>query len=420
MTALTSSLRPLRRQIWLRRHATSFAEPSPRPRPRLLVDVSNILQHDAQTGIQRVVRAIWSELQRRDGGGFELRPVYANHHHGYCHAPADPLGRPALDPMPEPVTMAPGDRFLGLDLAAQYVPKYRAQLRSWRAAGGTLHFLVYDLLPLLRPDWFSDNAHRNFRAWLRVLANDSDQLLCISRQVVRDVREQLRKAAAEQLPDVAHIPLGGDIDASVPTRGLTDELSLLLARLPFRPALLMVGTIEPRKGYDVALDAFQHLWETQGADAPDLVIVGQGGWKTRQLQDRLRTHPEAGKRLHWLEAVSDEGLAALYERCRGLVMASHAEGFGLPLIEAAGHGCLVLARDLPVFQEQDLPNVRYFGDDRKEHLAPLLVELAQAGKSRPASLPGLPTWRESVDDLISKLGLAPEQSAEWVEARGQN
>ena len=112
----------------------------------------------------------------------------------------------------------------------------------------------------------------------------------------------------------------------------------------FRPTALMVGTIEPRKGYDVALRALQHLWATRGAEAPDLVIVGKPGWKTEQLQRRIRSHPEQGRQLHWLDQVSDESLCSLYQSSRGLLMASHAEGFGLPLLEAVVHRRHVLTR----------------------------------------------------------------------------
>jgi len=45
-------------------------------------------------------------------------------------------------------------------------------------------------------------------------------------------------------------------------------------------------------------------------------------------------------------------------------MASHWEGFGLPLAEAMMQRRHVLARDLPVFREQNRPNVLFFEADR--------------------------------------------------------
>jgi glycosyltransferase involved in cell wall biosynthesis len=173
----------------------------------------------------------------------------------------------------------------------------------------------------------------------------------------------------------------------------------------------MVGTIEPRKAYDKALAAFEHLWRERGGDAPDLVIVGKGGWKTAALQERLRTHPENGKRLHWLNQVSDEGLCRLYESCRGLLMASHEEGFGLPLAEAAMQRRHVLARDLPVFREQKLPNVLYFEDDRPRALGEQLMKLTRFDPKSLNTNLDLPTWSDCVDSLLENLGICRNGSA---------
>ena len=193
--------------------------------------------------------------------------------------------------------------------------------------------------------------------------------------------------------------------ASRPSSGISQEVSLLLDRLRFRPAILMVGTIEPRKGYDAAIAAFEHLWSKRSGEAPDLVIVGKGGWKTLAMQNKIRCHAEHNIRLHWLDSVSDEGLCKLYDACRGVFMASRGEGFGLPLVEAANHRRHVLARDLPVFREQDVPNALYFEDDDPEMLGERLMELAALGsKSRPA-IPDLPTWSASVEKLLTDIGI---------------
>ncbi len=76
-----------------------------------------------------------------------------------------------------------------------------------------------------------------------------------------------------------------------------------------RPSFLMVGTIEPRKGYLQTVEAFSELWN-EGIDV-NLVIVGKEGWIG--LPDDMRRdipktveclphHPELNKRLFWLKA----------------------------------------------------------------------------------------------------------------------
>ena len=371
--------------------------------PRLFVDVSAIIRHDAQTGIQRVVRSVWAELLARSGTGFECVPVFATARRGYCVAPQDFLEREDLPKPIAPVAVRPGDKFLGLDLSAHLLPKYRPQIRSWREAGASIHIVVYDLLPLNRPEWFSAPASAHFRKWFRVVKEEADQAICISDQVAEELRKRVRGTRAEGRLAIGRMPMGADIAQSLPSSGICEQVQSVLARMRFRPTILMVGTVEPRKGYEVALRAFDFLWRTAPSRAPDLVIVGKAGWKTAHLQKIIRSHPLYGRRLQWLEGVSDEALCACYETARGLLVASRAEGFGLPLIEAAEHRLPVLARDLDVFREHNLPNVTFFTDDQPQILARQLLQLAESPRAQgPAHLM---SWRAAAGALLEELGL---------------
>lgn len=366
------------------------------------------MHHDAQTGIQRVVRAVWSELVGRADFGIEVLPVYATSSHGYCYAPLDFLhGKASLVEL-RPVRVRAGDKFLGLDLSAHLLPKYRQQIKAWRASGASIHLVVYDLLPILRPSWFTPSAVANFRKWLGLLSEEVDQAICISEQVVSELTLVLNRMGSRRLPHVGRLQMGADIAASVPSSGVSEELKRQLENLRFRPAILMVGTVEPRKGYEAALTAFDHLWRTRPTEAPDLVIVGKAGWKTSELQERIRSHREFGARLRWFERMSDEGLCLLYEACRGLLVASRGEGWGLPIIEATMQRRHILARDLPVFREHGLANVSYFSDDDPTILGPLIIDLARVGQC-PAPLMKLATWSESVDGLLATLGITVPQ-----------
>jgi glycosyltransferase involved in cell wall biosynthesis len=391
----------VKRQSWLVRHRREFRTQSRSGAPRLFVDVSEIIRHDAGTGIQRVVRAIWSQLAQRDGRGFELVPVYATEAHGYCRAPADFL-LGSRESRRAPIQVNSGDKFLGLDLAAHLLPKYASQVRSWREEGASLHVVVYDLLPLLRPEWFTSAAVRHFRRWVLLLAREADQAICISNAVAQELRRQLNGLPPER-PQVTSIPLGCDIAASLPSAGMRADVAQVVADMRARPTILMVGTIEPRKGYDAALAAFEYLWQTRREDAPDFVIVGKAGWKTAALQTQIRQHPEYGRRFRWLTGVSDEGLCRLYESCSAFLITSHGEGFGLPLLEAAKHGCPTLARDLPVFREQCLPNVSYFSADDPQALGEAIAGLPAGQPARSAPL-DLPTWSDCVNRLLAILG----------------
>lgn len=391
------------RKAWLWRHRLAFGQPARSEQQSIFVDVSAILRHDAQTGIQRVVRAVWSELKGRRAEGLNVMPVYATGKQGYCYAPLDFLERPDRPLGSIPVCARPGDKFLGLDLSAHLLPKYRRQLRAWRSHGASVHIVVYDLLPLQRPDWFSSAASAHYRRWFEILSEEVDQAICISDQVADELRDTLALIETARHLKIGRLHMGFDIAASQPSSGLCDEVRRLLEQLRFRPAVLMVGTVEPRKGYDAAIAAFEHLWRTRGAESPDLIIVGKGGWKTDALQHSLRFHPENSRRLHWLDSVSDEGLCLFYEACRGVLVASRGEGFGLPLVEAAQHRRPVLARDLRVFRDQGLPNVTYFKSDDAEALADDIMALVNVELPTKALQPQ--SWSDCVDELLQQIGI---------------
>jgi glycosyltransferase involved in cell wall biosynthesis len=157
----------------------------------------------------------------------------------------------------------------------------------------------------------------------------------------------------------------------------------------------MVGTVEPRKGHADALDAFDMLWK-EGLDV-NLVIVGKKGWMVNALARRLRTYGAHEPRLLWLENASDEYLEHLYAAAVALIAASHGEGFGLPLIEAARHKLPVIARDLPVFREVAGEHAYYF-DDLASALKNWLTLFRQGRHPAPDDMPWC-TWKESARRL---------------------
>ncbi len=391
------------------------ARPMERPvvtQAQLLVDVSELYFRDARTGIQRVVRSILGQWLAAPPAGFRVCPVVAQAGLGYRYAlgwapgqPSEDLGaQPDLAALP-PVQVQAGDVFVGLDLSAHLFPQVQAELRRMRMAGARVHFVVYDIIPLLYPQYSTAGLTQAFEAWLEGLAQEADALWCISQAVAQDVQVWLTAhAPAGALPQVGYFHLGADIENSVPTLGLPDEAQQLLATMRERPYFMMVGTLEPRKGYAQTLAAFELLWH-QGVEV-GLVVVGKEGWNTQELASRLRNHPERGRHLFWLERASDEFLAQLYGAARCLLAASEAEGFGLPLIEAAQHSLPVLARDITVFHEVAGCHAFYFSGTTPQTLVLALrswLMLAEVGGAPESKdMPWL-TWRESAQRLLENV-----------------
>ena len=253
------------------------------------------------------------------------------------------------------------------------------------------------------------------RTWLTSIAAVADGLVCISRSVESELLDWLyRFGPARDSPlSVGAFRLGADIERSVPTSGDPNEGAKLLARMDAVPTAVMVGTVEPRKGHRQVVAAFEQLWR-EGIEL-DLVIVGKKGWMVDDLASMLHAHPEAGRRLFWLQDASDAMLDRVYARARLLVAASLGEGFGLPLVEAARNALPIVARDLPVFREVAGEHAYYFSGTSADDLAGALkawLELhREARHPRSEGLPLL-TWAESTDELLDVV-LGGRWNATW-------
>ncbi|RLP74386.1 glycosyltransferase [Xanthobacter tagetidis] len=391
----------------------------PRPCHRLFVDVSVLARNDLRSGIQRVVRGLLLELLKAPPAGYRIEPVRLSdvtgrwQYHLARHY-TEQIFTGTWDVLiDEPAEVAAGDIFLGADFHTDGIAHAaRAGLfGEWRQRGVRISFIVYDILPLTLPNCFPPYAEPTHRAWMLTLSEIADDLVCISTSVANETKAWLEAHAAhpEQLPAIHPWTLGADIDASHPTRGMPDDADAFLAMMQANDSFLMVGTLEPRKGHLQALHAFEILW-AEGSQAK-LIFVGKEGWRgvpqedaqsLPELMDRLRHHPELGKRLFWLQDTSDEFLDRIYQEADCLIAASLDEGFGLPLIEAARHGIPIIARDIPVFREVAGGCATYFSGHDGPALATAIEAWLAAFRAdrhpKSSQMPWL-TWAESAQRL---------------------
>ena len=389
------------------------------PARQLFLDISILVREDLKTGIERVVRGVLLALLEETFDGYRIEPVYADDQCVYRYARRFCARLAGAEPAhldDDPLEYSPGDIYLALDLTLQNVPRDRAFLEEMRDSGVGLYFVMYDLLPMRRPDFFPEWLHPVFSAWLDTVSVLADGVLCISKAVANDLAVELRRLHPLRLRplQIASFKLGSDLQASSPTRGMDPADATFLRGMSGRACFLMVGTVEPRKGHKQALDAFDALWGL-GSDAC-LVIVGKPGWMIESVVERLRGHREMGRRLFWFPKASDELLEALYRTATALLMASKGEGYGLPLIEAAHHGLPIVCRDLPVFREVAGEHAFYFSGDDGESLAAAIKQwrsLAASGEAPDSrGIRGV-TWRESARDLVGTL-LDGRWHARWM------
>ena len=116
-----------------------------------------------------------------------------------------------------------------------------------------------------------------------------------------------------------------------------------------RPYLLHLGTLEPRKGLGDLVRAYE-LLRGRLADPPELVIAGAAGWGTGPILAAIEASP-VRRHIHLPGYVTREQARELLRHAEAFVLASEAEGFGLPLAEAISCGTPAVASDIAALRE---------------------------------------------------------------------
>ncbi|WP_210253737.1 glycosyltransferase family 1 protein [Bradyrhizobium sp. S69] len=371
----------------------AISEPISSP-PRLLIDATSTVRIDHKTGIQRVVRKICAALADRPlGTTAERMFIVCDDSLGWFEVDGRKLDRPQKEQQ-RPLTVL-GDTLLMLDSSWEFHALYRKDWRACRLRGGEVIFCLYDFVPLRMQAMCNPAVPLVFSEWFKAALVWSTGFVCISRAVADELLALLEAIEFPRRLKIGYWQLGADFLGTIEALPAEHDSS------PHRPHFLMVGTLEPRKGYRIALDAFEKLW-AEGVDAA-LTIVGKTGWGIDHLIERIKHHAELGKRLVWHESMDDAELSRLYASCNALIAASFAEGFGLPIVEAGHFGKPVLASDIPVFREvgTGAAEAHFFQVGDCTALAKAVKDFLKAHPRSPtvAAHPTWPNWGESAAQL---------------------
>ena len=378
-----------------------------RCQPRILLDVTDIAKLDNKSGIQRVVKNLARELITAEDQSIHTelirlnqeRPVYAYRFAEILnHLPEQSLGEEI------PVNIQPGDILFMLDSSWIRYKEFLPTFDSVRKSGGKIITMVYDIIPIRFPETCAQVVLDAFELWLNSAIKESDLLVCISKAVADDVMAYIsEKQINSGNLDVSFIHLGADIVAP-PLDSNIQDLVQRLADDKTSSLFLMVGTLEPRKGHSFVLDAFEKLW--QSGNSCRLCFAGKIGWNIAELETRIRYHPELNKQLFLVEMPNDAEVNALYSSATALIAASTAEGFGLPIVEAALHKVPVLASDIPVFREVGGDGAMYFSLASPTSLADAVIAIELLGEDERLSMAKnikVITWKECAEWTVEVI-----------------
>ncbi|MFI5606340.1 glycosyltransferase family 4 protein [Amycolatopsis sp. NPDC051903] len=193
-------------------------------------------------------------------------------------------------------------------------------------AGKTLTVTVHDTVPWTHPETLTARGVSWHRSMIARAARRASGLVVPTR------------AVADELAVL--------VDVTVPVRVVPHGVTVPTGDAPLdlpSKYVLAVGTIEPRKGIDVLIDAVAEVGDVA------LVLAGQPGWGGI---DPVRLAASRGLTdVHVLGKVTDAELATALRGASVLAVPSLAEGFGLPLLEAMASGVPVVHTDVPALIE---------------------------------------------------------------------
>ena len=355
----------------------------------ILVDVSRIIHLKCSPGMRRVTQNIASSIAQETMSG----AIPVDLRRGAIHDVRDHFLR-ARAPGAAGRKIHSFSKLLMLDasfgICHRLVPLFRKCARE----GIEVISCVHDLIPLDHPAAFADGIAEDFRHWLDCAIEHSDAFVCVSESTARRLERELKSRQLGKSVAIGWWPLSSELSEVHGTELPRDTFTH-----PSR-FCLCVGTLEPRKNHRFVLDAFSRMWKNGELDC-DLVFAGSVGWKVEALVAEIENHPEFGRRLWWFKDLSDEQLRAAYTQCSAVIMASIAEGFGLPVIEGASSGKPVVLSNIPVFREIVIAN-GYFFDLGNEQAFVSAVRMALGEGARPTEVREV-SWAHSAHTLLEMV-----------------
>ena len=313
----------------------------------LLFDATHTSHTAAQTGIQRVCRALFAELQPGHGvapvcfdphlngwrplapgelAGLHDRSGQAGNSRGARWTLSQKISGTARRWVGAGPVLPPATGLICPEIFSARAGSRLAELLA--VVAGPRVAIFYDAIPLKFPELTPLTTVARFPVYLRELLL-FDGIAAISEDSAASLRDYWRWLGVDRAPPVHAIPLGIDRPLA-PAAGER-------APVPTPPRLLCVGTIEGRKNHLALLDACERLWGEGEAFELELIGLPRPDTAAAALA-KIQALRASGRPLIFRGSVSEATLRQAYAGASFTVYPSLIEGFGLPVLESLQHG----------------------------------------------------------------------------------
>ena len=319
----------------------------------LLFDATHTSHSRAQTGIQRVCRSLFAELERRGAASAICFDPYLQGWRsldsgelarlrdrsgagGHSRSAQWPLHRQVVGHMRRLTGRQPQlPESTGAIFPELFSAKIGANVTELgRLVKGPRIALFHDSIGLKYPELTPLGTVARLPAYLRELLQ-FDGVAAISEDSAACLREFWAWLGVPDAPPVQPIPLGIDplpaTEAGSAPRGI--------------PRILCVSTIEGRKNHGSLLEAAESLWQTGLKFELELIGLARSDTAAAALA-KIRELQTLGRSLIYHGTATEAALQNAYRQCSFTIYPSLSEGFGLPVLESLQHGrpCLCSGR----------------------------------------------------------------------------
>jgi glycosyltransferase involved in cell wall biosynthesis len=357
--------------------------------PTLFLECTPTIRTGLNTGIQRVVRALIDRVAIFEQElGMKCVPIA--HQIDWLYTIEDAKRMTHDDYLNYPKIKAKeGDILLVID--AYWSFETIGWLPYFQSKGNKIFCVLYDFIPSNYPEFFTKSTTDNFESKTIELLKASSLAFCISRRTFSDAKKFMQKTGVDCPLEIFNISPRSDLVELDYGEKYTVSINT--------PYFLQVGTIEPRRNTKRVLEEFKKIWDS--GNQSGLLLVGKQGENSDEIITVINSLIADGYPLIWKADVDDYELAAYYLSAEAVIVASFAEGYGLPVAEGLLLGRPVIANNLEVFHEVADNCPSYFNIDEEGELANLIL-------NRRYGLPGdckaqFITWDESVQQLTRQI-----------------
>lgn len=205
---------------------------------------------------------------------------------------------------------------------------------------------VYDIITITHPYYTSNPNIVTFPAYILATLKYADIIFTSAQFTVEEMEKLAKKVGLVNKRNYKVVPLGGDFKNNSGKTGEIDPRAIQIVEKG--KYIFAVSTIEPRKNYEILLDAFDKGLNDLGVQ---MVIAGRFGWNVEELKERIKNHPEKDKSFFHLEGMNDDTIRYLYENAYMVFFPTFIEGYGLATVEAMQYNVPVALSDIPVMHE---------------------------------------------------------------------